>query len=157
LGQALDFALPADSAAAAKARAKQYGGEAVAQEEDARVEARRSLLADYRARLVDGPVLLLGAEELFRGFDPNRLVPLESWGTVYPTGSFRGPWGQLTVEEGGALVSPDNRSVQVAKPTSFDSSQRVIEGDGWRLELNPDWQFESGPRPGDAHAVAITP
>ncbi len=46
------------------------------------------------------------------------------------------PWGKLTVTA-GALIAPDFRRVSVTAPS--DPSGQVIHGDGWQLELKPDW------------------
>ncbi len=137
--------------------AARYGGKALAREEDSRAAARARAVAEYRAQLVDGPVIILRAEEMFRSFNPNNLVPLGSEGTVYPTGTFRAEWGVLTVEQGGALVSPDNREVRVPVPTGMDATATAIEGPGWRLELAEGWQLHPGPRPGDFTAAKVLP
>lgn len=156
LPPALGFTPPTDLSRAVEAAAARYGGEALAREEDSRAEARARTVAEYRTQLVEGPVIILRAEEMFRSFNPNNLVPLGSDGTVYPTGSFRAAWGVLTVEQGGALVAPDNREVRVPVPAGMNATATVIEGPGWQLELAKGWQLQPGPRQGD-FTVARTP
>jgi len=153
LALAVGFASPADLATAVAASAVRYGGDSLARAEDERVASRARTLADFRARLVDGPVIILGADQLFRSFNPNTLVPLGASGTVYPTGTFQADWGVLTVDRGGALVTPGDREVRVPTPASVDSAATIVQGDGWRLELRTGWRLRAGPRPGDFTAT----
>lgn len=60
---ALKFTPPADPAAA-EAAAARYDAQTLARAEDERAERRKRMLADYRARLIDGPVLTLRQEGL---------------------------------------------------------------------------------------------
>ena len=147
LEHALRFVPPADLAAAAEARATAYGGAGIAAEEDARDQDRQRRLADLRARLVTGPVLVLEQNGLRRAFNPNTLVSMPPEGTVYPTGSFSAEWGSLDVTGGGALVASDYRTLRVPAPA--DTAGRTIRGEGWTLELAPGWSIRPGRRPGD--------
>jgi hypothetical protein len=147
LVRALRFVPPADLAAAAEARAAAYGGVEVAAQEDAREQDRQRRLADLRARLVTGPVLVLEQNGLRRAFNPNTLVSMPPEGTVYPTGSFSADWGSLDVTGGGALVASDYRTLRVPAPA--DTTGRTIHGEGWTLELAPGWSIRPGARPGD--------
>jgi hypothetical protein len=153
LSAAVGFVPPSDLVSAVVARAGQYGGDSLARVEDERAKARTRAIEDYRSRLVEGPVIHLQADEMMRGFNPNTLVPLGANGTVYPTGNFRAVWGVLTVEEGGALVGPQNRDVRVPTPAMIDSTAKVIAGAGWRLELAEGWRLVPGARAGDWEVV----
>jgi len=157
LGTALRFVAPADLAVAVAASAGRYGGDSLALAEDVRAAGRARAVAEFRARLVDGPVIVLRADQMFRSFNPNALVPLGSNGTVYPTGTFQADWGVLTVEQGGALVALDNREVRVPAPAAIDTSATVVQGSSWRLELRPGWRLLSGLRPGDYNATRAVP
>jgi hypothetical protein len=139
------------------ASAARYGGDSLARAEDERALARARAVSEFRALLVDGPVIVLQDEQMIRSFNPNNLVPLGESGTVYPTGRFQAAWGVLTVEKGGALVAPGNREVRIPVPSAIDSTASVIEGDGWRLELKPGWRLQPGPRPGDFTATRPAP
>ncbi|HEX9393067.1 MAG TPA: hypothetical protein VF923_00350 [Gemmatimonadales bacterium] len=121
----------------AKTAARAYDGAAIMTAEDARASDRATRLAAYRARLVDGPVLVLKQRDLGFTMDPNTLVPLGPAGTVYPTGTFKASWGTLQVSGGGALVSPDFTSVAVAAPA--DTSGQTLTGSGWTLALASGW------------------
>ncbi len=155
LAPAVGFAVPENLAGAVADAASRYGGDDLAREEDERSAARARAVAEYRSRLVEGPVVVLSADEMYRSFNPNTLVPLDSSGTVYPTGTFNAVWGTLTVSEGGALVIPGNRGVRVSVAAALDSTASIIEGRGWRLELATGWRLQPGPRPGDFTAVRV--
>ena len=155
LAPAVGFVAPADLAAAVAVSAARYGGDSLARVEDERAVARARAVAEYRSLLVEGPVIVLQDEQMIRSFDPNNLVPLGSNGTVYPTGTFHAAWGALSVEKGGALVAPGNREVRIPVPSPIDLTATVIEGVGWRLELNPGWQLRPGSRPGDFTATQV--
>jgi len=157
LGPAIAWVPPANLDSAVAAGAPRYGGDSLAQAEDARAEQRARIVAEYRARLVDGSVIILRADQMMRSFNPNNLVALGADGTVYPTGTFQAAWGVLTVEQGGALVPPGNRQVRVAVPAGMDPAATSIAGDGWRLELKPGWRLQPGPRPGDFTAASAAP
>ena len=72
------------------------------------------------------------------GFNPSNIMPLKDIGTVYPNLRITDNWGILTVEN-GALLSNNWDKVTVSEPTEI--SDKVIKGDGWKLELNNDWEL----------------
>jgi hypothetical protein len=100
------------------ARAAAYGYEDVAGEERAREIERVRRVAEYRRRLIEGPVLVLRQRELGGSFDPNTIVPLGEAGMVYPVRTFEAEWGTLEVREGGGLVAPDFGMLRVAAPNA---------------------------------------
>ncbi len=139
LAEALDAPPPADLAERAETRAETYGGQEIAEQEAAREDRRERVLAAYRARLLDGPALVLRQPSLDYTFDPNAVVPLGERGTVYPTGTFRAEWGSLEVADGGALVSPDFTELRVAAPDGTAEDGAPLRGPGWTLELESGW------------------
>jgi hypothetical protein len=152
-GTAGRVTFPKDSAHV-RQRAVRYGLGEVEGQEDAREHERQARAADYRARLVDGPTLMLRASQLGGSFDPNTLFPLGAHGMVYPTGSFMAEWGTLEVDSGGALVGPHWNTVAVPAPTNI--SARPVRGAGWTLTLADGWTVrERADRPG-SHEVART-
>lgn len=150
LALGLRFTPPRGLAAAATRRATAYAGNELAVAEDRREVERSTVLARYRARLIDGPVVTFRQEGLQRSFNPNNLIAFGENGTIYPTGTFGAPWGTLDIT-GGALVSPDFGMVRVAAPA--DPSARPLRGEGWTLELAPGWELRPGKRSGDYDVV----
>ena len=134
----------------ARARAAEYGYATVVAEEDQRAAERAERTADYRRRLVDGPVLVLRQKGVGTTFDPNTVVGFGDAGTVYPTGVFQAVWGRLEVTQGGALIASDLSLLRVPAPDRAPGRRSgKIEGPGWTLELAPGWIVEVGPRAGD--------
>ncbi len=128
-------------------RMRVYGGEELSASERGREEARRRLVEDYHARLVEGPVLSLPLRSMRMSFDPGNLVPLEGLGTVYPNLRVVDVWGVLTVARGGALMNKTYSAVNVPAPSDF--AARPVRGEGWTLELDDGWTLAPGAREGD--------
>jgi hypothetical protein len=139
--------LPLNLKQAAESRAKDYDGEQLLASEAERENNRRKLLAEYRARLVGGAVLIIPLQKMNMQFNPSNLVPLDLLGTVYPDIRIVDVWGVLTVSNGGALMNPTFSKIYVPAPT--DLTRSPIRGDGWALELNAGWTITNDERKGD--------
>ena len=147
LRKALSITLPDDLKAEAHRRAGRYDADRLIVAETAREEARQGRLREYRARLVNRPVLVIPLHQMNIQFDPRNLEPLGELGTVYPTMRISDIWGILTVSGGGALLNPRWTSVQVSAPR--DPDLRPLRGIGWTLELEDGWQLRGGKREDD--------
>ncbi len=146
LGKILAIKLPPNVKSAAEARAKNYDGDRLQTAETERENNRQKVIADYRARLVDGPVLTIPLQKMNMQFNPGNLVPLNSLGTVYPDIRIVDVWGILTVSK-GALINSTFSRIYVSAPSSLSAPS--IQGDGWTLELNAGWIVTNGERKGD--------
>lgn len=142
LAKAAHVQSPALDSSSVAARAERYDGPALASQEEARAKAKQAVLADYRARLIDGPTLQIPLRKANIEFDPRNQQPLGAAGTVYPTLRITDEWGILTASR-GALVSADWKSVTVVAP-----KDGAMTGDGWTLELKPGWKLGPGTRTG---------
>ena len=69
----------------------------------------------------------------------------EGLGTFYGRLWRSDVWGILDAGA-GALVRPD-QTVRLDAPAAFDGP--VLEGQGWRLELDPAWRVVPAARAGD--------
>ena len=147
LQQAYTVKLPVVTKDAVIRRAKNYDYDAVLAAETERDNAQKKRMADFKARLVDGPVLNIPLQQANSEFNPNTVQPMGEFGTVYPTTRFVDVWGVLTVESGGALVNSNWTSIRVT--ASGISDDRAVQGDGWKLELNAGWKLVRGERNGD--------
>jgi hypothetical protein len=116
---------------------KEYGGEAIRAEEDARAAKKRELLAAMRAKYVDGAVLTIPLRQMQFTFDPNTVQPFGDLGTVYPSMEVRDVWGKIVVTGGGLI--------------SADYSRLVVPagGEGYVLTLSEGWKIVAGAREGD--------
>lgn len=128
-------------------RAARYDGDgALRAREQTREQARQAVLAGYRSRLVDGPVVVLPMANSSLQFNPQTLIPLPDLGTVYPTLQLNDRWGTLVVESGGALVQRNPRQSTVS---AAGFALETMHGDGWRLTLKSGWHLRPGDREGD--------
>jgi len=147
LQTALGLEIPNDPGAAIEEIAARYGGATVRAEELAREQEHNRKLADFRVRLVDGPVLILPLAQMNIQYDPRGMVSMDSLGTVYPTIRISDIWGIVEVSGGGALMSASWTSLRVPAPT--DTTAKQVKGDGWVLRLSEDWYIIPADRPGD--------
>jgi hypothetical protein len=143
---ALSIKLPRDIRQEALLASRNYDGEALTASETEREEGRRKRIAIYRARFIDGPVLIVPLQKMSMQFNPNKLESLDPAGTVYPDIRIVDVWGILTVTN-GALMSPTFSKITLTAPA--DSAARPLQGDGWKLDLNPGWIVAQGARKGD--------
>lgn len=146
LQRALQMSLPSNLQQTATQEATQYGGPALKTAEVERDVKRQQVIAQYRAQLIDGPVLTLPFGNMHVQFDPRNLQPLGNSGTAYPTIRITDSWGVLEASH-GALMKPDWSAVVVPAPSATNGTN--IKGDGWTLELKPGWKLVPGPRHGD--------
>lgn len=150
LGDLLASAAGIESSGDADAAAERYGGAALRLAEEKREAVRRARVAELRRIFVEGPVLRLprgrGASFLTDG-----VTPIPGAGTVYPTYRVTGEWG--SVEADWILVSPDQSTLTVPAPESVDGS--TLEGDGWKVTLEPGWAVRPDAREGDYRVVPV--
>ena len=134
--------------AALKTRAARYDDGTLRSSEESRDSRKRKQLAELKARLVDGPVLIIPLKKTNRQFNPQTLQPLGELGMVYPTMRLTGEWGALEVESGGALLTQAQATV-----SANGADPSATQGDGWRLDLKPGWSVQPGDRTGDLIVV----
>jgi hypothetical protein len=151
LEKGFNLKLPENLKREAEARLSLYGGEEVRVAETEREARRQKTVAKFRAKLVEGPVLVIhGTESFYYTFNPNNLASLDGVGTIYPTLRASDAWGILNVTDGALMTREAGKPVRVyvAAPTG-DIKASSIKGDGWTLELNAGWTLEAGERKGD--------
>lgn len=151
LEKAYSIKLPENLRREAEARLAVYGGEEVRLNEAAREARRQKTLAKFRAKLVDGPVLVIPVTHSFNyTFNPNNLASLDGVGTIYPTLRATDDWGILNVTDGALMIrGAQGQATRVYVAAPVDTKGGPIKGDGWTLELNAGWIVEAGERKGD--------
>ncbi len=159
LAQAIQFRPPATLGVAARARAREYGWAQVDSAEGDRERARAPEMRQYQSRLVDGPTITFrqSRDSLAWGFDPNSLIGYDLTHTIYPSGSFSGPWGSLAADSGGVLVRNDMMVLAVEAPTGELPPGRHVTGRGWTLDLNTGWRLAPDPDRRGSYIVVATP
>ncbi|MBN1660258.1 MAG: hypothetical protein JXA93_17805 [Anaerolineae bacterium] len=152
LQSALSIILHGALSACAAARARVYDGDALQQSEVARDQQRKVEIATYRARLLDGPGLILPLTARVQcAFDPRATMPIPESGTVFPSIHVSDAWGILNVERGGLWISNDWRTARIV--AADDLSSHRLSGDGWTLQLAEGWGIQAAERPGDVELV----
>jgi hypothetical protein len=137
LGVLLASTLSSRAPVSAEARASVYGAAAIRITEAERAEKAQAAKARYRARLVEGPTLLLpGGHKFAFSFNPSTLVSLGDANTVYPTFHATAEWGTLDVTD-GVLVPTDFSRATLAAPK--DTAGPHLQGPGWTLDLAAGW------------------
>jgi len=116
-----------------------YGFNKILAFEVKRDNERKKLIAEYEMKFIKNPTLTIKFVNMNISFDPRNIMPLKNLGTVYPNTRITDNWGILTVESEGALLGRNWQKVTVSKPTEI--SDKIIKGDGWKLDLNKSWKL----------------
>jgi hypothetical protein len=111
----------------------QYGFDKIAGEESEKEEAKGNKIAEYKRLFIEEPHFEIHFENMNISFDPRNPVPLDEYGTVYPTMRITDNWGILTVKE-AALLGKKWDKVILSEPVMIAPGK--ISGNGWVLELN---------------------
>lgn len=144
LGAALAAAYRAAPPRDRDAGRARWGGAAILAEERATAAAHARQAAEWRRKLVEGPVLRLPAGRMNMAFNPDTVFPLPPHGTVYPTLRIVDAWGVLEAAD-GALIETGFGGVRVAGPVHVSPEQ--LSGPGWTLQLKPGWVIKSSGGP----------
>lgn len=117
----------------------QYGLSKINPEETKREERIKQLTVEYKAKFIEQPHLEIRFEKMSVSFDPRNIMPIEGYGTVYPTLRVSDNWGIFTVSN-GALLSTNWDKITVSEPTLI-SKDKVV-GNGWIMDLNSGYFVE---------------
>ncbi len=106
--------------------------------ETKRDRKQKELLAKLDEIFQENPILVIPFQNMNISYNPSNLIPYRDLGTVYPNLRITDDWGILTVEK-GALVGKNWGKVIVSEP--IKTEEKIIEGNGWKLELTNDWEL----------------
>jgi hypothetical protein len=150
LAKALAIKVPAKLKQEAELRSKKDDCTSLFAMETERANRRKKRLAEYQARFVEGAVLIIPlSAEVRYSFNPNNLEVLDDFNTVFPNLRISDVWGILTVTNGAVLTRKDGRMVKVTIAAPTNPQAKLLQGDGWTLELKDGWQLATGERSGD--------
>jgi len=153
LTRAIGYRLPRDLKEQAMSRAEQYDFERLSKEEIDRDNARKDILAAYRKKYVDGPLLLLNMVGDYNySFNPHNMQALDGIGTIYGTMQLSAPWGILKITGGALMIETPKGRRRILVPAPQDTGKFAAseyQGDGWTLKLNSGYKLIPGPRTGD--------
>ncbi|MDD3737210.1 MAG: hypothetical protein PHO11_08550, partial [Bacteroidales bacterium] len=85
------------------------------------------------------PVLIINMESPNFSFEPEDIDYLDTLGTLYEKLRVADNWGKLAVDNGGALLTNDLRTLRVSAK-EFLAERNHISGEGWHLVLNDGWR-----------------
>ncbi len=139
--EAYGVTLPAVCRDVAGSLAFNYDIQAIRAEEN----EREAMINEYTHRIVttfnEKPVVTITMESPNFSFEPEDIDYLDTLGTLYEKLRVSDNWGRLAVDNGGALITNDLRTLRVsAKDLLIERNH--ISGDGWHLVLNDGWQTE---------------
>ncbi len=117
----------------------QYGLPGINTSENKREERIKQLILEYKAKFIEQPHLEIRFEKMSVSFDPRNIMPIEGFGTVYPTLRVSDNWGILTVTD-GALLGTNWDKITVSEPTLI--SKDKVAGKGWTIDLNSGYIVE---------------
>jgi hypothetical protein len=125
--------------------AARYDGATLRATEEARDRAQQVRVAELRRRFVDGPVLTMPAGGSGTS-DTRGSVGIPGVGTVlFNNFTLNAQWGRLDADS-GVLRAADGRTLSL--PVTGPLEGTTLQGDGWRVTLNPGWVVRPAARPG---------
>ncbi|HVI48351.1 MAG TPA: hypothetical protein VM802_26010 [Chitinophaga sp.] len=137
--KAFGIRLPADLKTAVTAAGSQYRIGEAEQEEGVREEKIKQLQAAYVEEFIRQPHTELRLVKMSISFNPGNIMPLEGYGTVYPSMRVSDAWGILTVSR-AALMSNGWDKVTIGLPDNVAAGKAT--GKGWELVLNEGYELQ---------------
>jgi len=119
---------------------KLYNINEIIESEELREFKHLKQIIKYKKLFLGDSVLTIRLENIEIGFNPANLIPLDSFGTVYPNLVITDNWGILNVDSCGALVSSDWKFVTISYPEIITDT--LIIGKGWKLKLYDHWRLK---------------
>jgi hypothetical protein len=117
----------------------QYNYAKIYAEESKREERIKQLTAEFKAIFIEQPHLEIRFEKMSISFDPRNIMPIEGYGTVYPTLRVSDNWGILQVSN-GALLGTNWDKIIISEPTQVGKDK--VAGNGWTIDLNNGYYVE---------------
>jgi hypothetical protein len=117
---------------------QEYPVETLVHLEEKREEKQKYLTDKYKDVFLSDSVLNIKLINKRISFNPGNLIPMEDYGTIFPTLRLVDIWGILTVDS-GVLINSDWSKVILSKPLLINDS--VISGNGWKIKLNDQWEL----------------
>ena len=116
-----------------------YNFESIGKFEENREVKQIKLIEMLKKRFLGDSTFVIVFENMNIGYNPCNIIPLDTFGLVYPNLRVTDNWGILEVDSCGALVS-NWVKVTITAPTQ--TTDTLISGKGWKLKLNSSWKLE---------------
>jgi hypothetical protein len=132
--------LPAICRDVAGSLALSYDVESIYREEEQRLATIKESLHREISTFTEKPVVYFELESPYFDFEPENIRSLDTLGTIYTAMRVSDNWGKLSVDKGGCLVSYNFKFLRITAK-NLKESKKHINGDGWNLILNDDWEL----------------
>jgi len=119
---------------------KEYEIDTIIENEAQREIKIEKLKNKYKNAFLSDSIVVIGLENMSIGFNTSNIMPLDSFGTVYPYLRITDNWGILEVDSCGALISPEWNKVTISCPKLITDT--LISGRGWNLKLEKSWKLD---------------
>ena len=116
-----------------------YNIDEIYREEETRLQDIRERLNKQVSLFAEKPVVFFELMSPYFDFEPEDVHSLDTLGTLYSKMRVSDNWGKLTVDKGGCLVSNSYKYLRISAK-GFKANKNHIDGDGWQLILNNDWE-----------------
>jgi len=141
--EAYNVTLPEVCRDIAGSLAMNYDVQAIRTEESEREAMINERTGKVVSAFFEKPVVTVTMESPNFSFEPEDINFLDSLGTLYERLRVSDNWGRLAVDDGGALLANDLRTLRIsARDIKIDRNH--ISGTGWHLILNDGWQAVTG-------------
>ncbi len=108
---------------------------------------REAMINDRTGKIIvtffEKPAVTVTMESPNFSYEPEDINFLDSLGTLYERLRVSDNWGRLTVDDGGALLANDLRTLRISA-RDIEIDRNHISGAGWHLVLNDGWQAVTG-------------
>jgi hypothetical protein len=139
-GEIYGIKLPETYHDVAGSLAMSYGLPAIKAEE----KEIKKMIGEYTSKIVNDytgkPNVKITLESPNFSFEADDIFSLDTLGTFYRKLKVSDNWGRLTVDDGGALIASDLKTLWV-NASEVDVDRGRIKGEGWRLNLNEGWHL----------------
>jgi hypothetical protein len=123
--------------------AMNYDVQAIRTEESEREAMINERTGKIVTTFFEKPVVTVTMESPNFSYEPEDINFLDSLGTLYERLRVSDNWGRLTVDDGGALLANDLRTLRISARV-MEIDRNHISGAGWHLILNDGWQAVTG-------------
>jgi hypothetical protein len=118
---------------------KSYNLESISKFEEIREMKRIKLIATLKKRFLGDSTFVINLQNMNFAFNPGNVMPLDTFGTVYPSIRVTDNWGVLEVDSCGALLT---NWVKITITSPEKITDTLITGKGWKLKLNISWKLD---------------
>jgi len=134
-----DIQLPEVCRDVAGSLALNYDIEVIQKEEAERELQNKERIHRMISIFTEKPVVFLELKSPYFDFEPEDIHSMDTLGILYRNIRISDNWGKLTVDKGGCLMSNNFKYLRLTAK-GFKTDKNRIEGEGWHLLLNDDWE-----------------